>query len=371
MKPVLKSISSREIKAIETTRAADLQMARSSASRSDSNNDDYDEYDDDDDDETGSASARLQKSQAMVYIPIARPGTVRLDDVTDISGVDARIVYPSAITIAPCPRAEFRDNDVLVRGDNVRCAASDAVNAGGDITLDLDISGVPPLSLKWYKEINGRQEFFMVEGIQAGNDAPQVSPSAPQNVQVPLVVQARTLGTHVYALDSVTDALGNTEIFRSSNIQLATTNNLTKELTVEENTKTTRVLRILRRPAVSFKSCSLSRPTQMKIDSEVALQIGASEADAQDSPWDVTIKYQPPEIDSTATKRRLRPWSQTHQTSSGRRDLKIMADAPGRYTIVDVKGKYCEGDVLNPETCTVTEIAKPSAEISWKRIHEW
>lgn len=33
--------------------------------------------------------------------------------------------------------------------------------------------------------------------------------------------------------------------------------------------------------------------------------------------------------------------------------------------------QWCEGDVLSPETCKVVEKPMPTAEIEWKRIHEW
>jgi nucleoporin POM152 len=33
--------------------------------------------------------------------------------------------------------------------------------------------------------------------------------------------------------------------------------------------------------------------------------------------------------------------------------------------------QWCEGDVMAPETCKVVEKQRPSAEIEWKRIHEW
>ena len=60
-----------------------------------------------------------------------------------------------------------------------------------------------------------------------------------------------------------------------------------------------------------------------------------------------------------------------HSTQPGKRHLTVEADSPGDYTIVDIKGKHCEGDVLSPETCTVMELSKPVAEIEWRRIHEW
>lgn len=33
--------------------------------------------------------------------------------------------------------------------------------------------------------------------------------------------------------------------------------------------------------------------------------------------------------------------------------------------------QYCDGDVLSPETCKVVQKPYPTAEIEWKRIHEW
>ena len=39
--------------------------------------------------------------------------------------------------------------------------------AWGRVRLTLSIFGVPRLSLEWFKEINGRREYFIVEGIEA------------------------------------------------------------------------------------------------------------------------------------------------------------------------------------------------------------
>jgi nucleoporin POM152 len=373
MKVVSKTISSREVKAIEAAHLADLQAARV-ASRAEREEDDYDDYDDDDNEPDTSSSSRLQKSQSLLHIPITQTGTIHLDSVKDASGVDARIVYPSSATVAPCPRAEFRTDDVLARGDNVRCAASDVASTTGDsIELQMTIFGVPPLSLKWYKEINGRQEYFMVEGIEAGHDeSSRANPPASQSVEVPLLVQARALGTHVYALDSVTDALGNTENLRAAAPLAVATKNATAALAADANPKTTRVLHVLRRPAVAFRGCSPVKPAALKIDSEINLSVQLAEADPLDGPWDVIVRYQPP-IDGTtvSSTRKLRPWEQTMQTEANRKDLRIQAGVPGQYKIVHIKGKHCEGDILNPDTCAVVELPKPTAEIDWKRIHEW
>ncbi|KAI0321354.1 hypothetical protein OF83DRAFT_1168509 [Amylostereum chailletii] len=369
-KIVTKTLSSRELKAIESARVDGLQLSKASAKQD--KDDDYDEYDDDDEDVGDASSTRLQKSQSLVHIRVSQPGTIRLSEVVDSSSVHARLVYPSMVTIAPCPRAEFLDGDAIMRGDNVRCAVPGLGNAGPDKDLELGLSihGVPPLSLKWSKEINGKREYFMVEGIEDGYVAHNSPYPAPQTVRVPLTVSAGALGTHTYTLESVVDALGNIENVAPSSRTAVATKDANATFAEDANSKTSRTLHVLRRPAVSFRSCSPAKPASLRIGSEVSLQIAASEADALDGPWDVTVKYQPPVADEAGYSKRLKPWQQTLQTKQNKRELAVKTDAPGQYVIVDVKGKYCEGDVLNPETCRVVELPKPTAEIEWRRIHE-
>ena len=367
------TLSSRDIKAIENARLERLRVTKTTKQENyDDSIDDYDdEYPDNDSRDTPSSPPRLQNTQSIVHIRLSKPGTIHLKGISDSSGVDARISYPSEITIAPCPHAQFVDGDALTRRDNIKCAAPGLNTLGEDkdVRLTLSIFGVPPLSLKWFKEINGRREYFIVEGIETEHVSP-TEPSHPlnnpaQEVRVPLTVSAEAFGTHTYVLESVTDALGNLEYLSWSSAKHG-------DLSSESNTKISRSLRVLHRPTMSFKGCERQKPASFRIGSNVSLLVDTQEADDLDSPWDVKVRYQPPVDESgKSINKRLRPWQQTIQTQSGNRALTVEADSPGDYTIVDIRGKYCEGDVLSPETCTVVELPKPTAEIEWRRIHEW
>lgn len=368
------TLSARDIKAIENTRLEQLRVTKTT--KQEYYDDSIDDYDDDyannDSRDAPSSLPRLQKTQSLVHIRLSKPGTIHLKGVSDSSGVDARISYPSEITIAPCPHAQFVDGDALNRGDNIKCAAPGLNTLGEDkdIRLTLSIFGVPPLSLKWFKEINGRREYFVVEGIETEHVSP-TEPSRPlynlpQEVLVPLTVSAEAFGVHTYVLESVTDALGNLESLSSWSPAKS------GDLSPESNTKIGRSLRVLHRPTMAFKGCGPQKPASLRMGSNVSLVVDTQEADDLDSPWDVKVRYQPPTDESgKSINKRLRPWQQTIQTQSSNRDLIVEADSPGEYTIVDIRGKYCEGDVLSPETCTVVELPKPAAEIEWKRIHEW
>ncbi len=367
-------LSARDIKAIENARLEQLQVAKTS--KQEYFDDDIDDYDDEyatgDSRDSHSSLPRLQKTQSLVHIRVTRPGTIRLQEVNDPSGVDARISYPSEVTVAPCPSAQFADGDALARGDNVKCAATGLNTLGDekDVRLMLSIYGVPPLSLKWFKEVNGPREYFVVEGIETEqlsySDTSTPLHHPPQEVRVPLTVSVEAFGVHTYVLESVTDALGNMEMLSTrSPAKIG-------DLSPESNTKFSRSLRVLRRPTMAFKGCGPQKPSSFRIGSNVSLVIDSQDSDDLDSPWDVKVRYQPPTDEfGKSVNKRLRPWQQTIHTQPGRRDLTVTADSPGDYTIVDIRGKYCEGDVLSPETCTVVELPKPAAEIEWRRIHEW
>ena len=367
------TLSSRDLKAIENARLEKLQVAKTS--KQEYLDDDVDDYDDEyapgDSRDTHSSLQRLQKTQSLVHIRVSKPGTIRLQDVNDPSGVDAHISYKSEVTVAPCPSAQFVDGDALTRGDNIKCAATglNTLDDEKDVQLTLSINGVPPLALKWFKEVNGRREYFVVEGIETEDlSRPDTSTlhNLPQEVRVPLTVSAEAFGVHTYVLESVTDALGNLEILSTRSPAK------NGDLSLESSTKISRSLRVLHRPTMAFKGCGPQKPSLLRIGSNVSLVVDSQDSDELDSPWDVKVRYQPPTDEfGKSVNKRLRPWQQTIHTQPGRRDLTVTADSPGDYTIVDIKGKYCEGDVLSPETCTVVELPKPAAEIEWRRIHEW
>ncbi|CAL1694099.1 unnamed protein product [Somion occarium] len=365
-------LSAKDLKAIEQARLETLQVAKV-ASAVKRNTEDYDEYDDDEEEEKTtpdlSSGFSLQKTQSMVHIRLNKPGVLRLERVMDSSGVEARLVSYTDLTIAPCPRAEFAGDGTLASGDDLRCAPSTLGAGGGEeIPLKINVYGVPPLSLRWLKEVNGKTEPFMVEGVESdahihahshdeGRRVANAGLRAPEQLSIPLTMTLDALGTHSYVLESVTDALGNTVAAGSH--------------APGDPSKITRSTTVLRRPAVSFKGCGPGNPAPLLIGSETFLTISAKDSDVQDAPWDITVKYRPTATEEQAkSSKKLKPWTQKFTTEDERKELLLRTSAPGEYMILGIKGRYCEGDVLSPETCKVVEKPLPTAEIEWKKIHE-
>ncbi|KAG6910514.1 hypothetical protein DXG01_009933 [Tephrocybe rancida] len=355
--PEFFELTAKELKAIEQDRLAASQASRPTTSAQDS--EDYDEYDNDEDtvaDPRGTHTS-LQSTQSIAHLRISRPGTLRLVSLLDHSRIPVRIPYSATATIVPCPAVQFVDKEPAE--GNVRCSGHES-----DLQLMIRVYGVPPLSLRWLKTINGRREHFLVEGIE-NNDIPSKSTSGArqgvaEEMKIPLTIALDTPGTYLYALEEVTDSVGNVVRIGSDTPVGAS---------ASSQTKTTRSLVVLRRPKVSFRGCGPGSPTSLLIGSEASLSIGINDSDDFDSPWEVSIKYEPSDAGEKGGKRH-KSWNKVLKTQGSRGDLNVRASGPGDYTIVGVQGKWCSGDVLAPESCRVVEKPLPTAEIEWKRIHE-
>lgn len=310
------------------------------------NAEDYDEYDDDDGEDTGSqdAHSKLQKSQSLVHIMLSRPGIVRLERVYDTSFADARLVVSEAV-IVPCPQVVFAKDEGTAQ-EPIRCVGQDPT-----VQLKIKVHGVPPLSLRWLRTINGAREQYLVEGIEGDHqddhthrkleEAPS-DPSAQatlgaisrvpaaQDVAVPLTVTLDQPGTYLYALEVITDGVGNTI---RVGIEAETT--ATDSLTM---TKTTRAFMVLQKPAVSFSHCSTDTPVSLLIGSESSIKIRSIQVDPFDVPLDLDLKYQPPTEDGKGGKK-LKAWKKTLKLQGDDKSLTFRVNTPGEYKIAGVKGK--------------------------------
>ncbi|KAF9225491.1 hypothetical protein BS17DRAFT_801515 [Gyrodon lividus] len=353
-------LSAKDLKVIEQARIEGLQSVR--AYSRDSSYEDYD----DDEDETLSSDSRLQKSQSLAHIRATKPGTIRLERVLDSSGVAARLVHPLEVTVVPCPTAHYTD-DLLSKPENaVRCAGDNS-----NVDLSIDIRGVPPLSLRWSKYVNEKKESFLVEGIEDSSptnrphtdsrDVVRSSSRIPQMLKVPLSLSLDSLGRVTFVLESVIDGMGNVVLLDQGVASEAFHHGVTPD------SKMTRSLNVLQRPSISFRNCGPGNPVPLLIGSEASLSLYATDSDALDAPWNIDIKFEPSDGAKSSGKL-VKPWKDTVQTK--KQTFSISASAAGEYTITGIRGKWCEGDVLSPETCKVVEKPMPTAEIEWKRIHE-
>jgi nucleoporin POM152 len=325
-----------------------------------------DEYDDDDAaEEKGPA---LQKTQAVAHIPVTRPGILRLERVTHSNSVDARLAYPTSLVIAPCPSAAFMSDQHSVYSFT-RCSGSNE-----DAHTNIEISGVPPLSLQYSKHHKYTVEHFDVEGID-GNHHVRHRSNTPQTIQIPLDLITGAAGTHIYVLDSVTDGLGNQVFLGDSTSALIKREAEHPGSIAAEKSTYARSIHVLSRPQLAFDRCSSSNPAQLLKGQEVALALLASNVDPQDWPLEAIVTYEPIVVNDgkdnhdKASTTADQGWTRTLQIDG--KNSRIQAGSPGVYILRSAHGKNCEAEILNPDRCPIVELTRPSADIEWSRIHEW
>jgi nucleoporin POM152 len=168
------NLSSRELRQIEKVRS-DALVALEQA--------DPDEGDDTDDDfdynepprqralSRGSSpdlEYRLEKTEVLQHIKVSRPGVVRLERALDQANTQVRI-RPTEVTVVHCPKVEFVAGGS--KDDEKRCV-------GTTEALDLKLYGVAPLSLKWHRDVAGRREHFLVEGIEGNHTVSHIGVSS-------------------------------------------------------------------------------------------------------------------------------------------------------------------------------------------------
>jgi len=100
----------------------------------------------------------LQKTQSLWYIRVNKPGIVRLEGAGDRGSSDAVRIRTVETTVVQCPSVRFIKEPKGTRDTMVQCT-------GGEEQLFLKVFGVPPLSLQWQREVGGKREQFLVEGI--------------------------------------------------------------------------------------------------------------------------------------------------------------------------------------------------------------
>ncbi|KZT54109.1 hypothetical protein CALCODRAFT_500232 [Calocera cornea HHB12733] len=277
----------------------------------------------------GQTPLQLEDTKGLVYIKVDRPGIVRLDSILDSEDEEIHIAG-GTITIPECPNVSL---EVDSREPHAipKCQ-------GDTFEGTLVVKGMPPLSVHYWREFDGKREDLYANGI---DDDLNTSRGA-QVIQVPVPLELPKAGSYSYGLTSVTDGLGNT--VTEGHLPSASLSSFT--------------VNVLSQPNVQWTTCSVERPRSMAKGASMSLPLRVSNGNASDAPWDVQIQHISP--DGKASKQ-LRPVSfHTLRTQS------IEVTEPGDYTLTGVGGKLCDGIVKEPEVCRVLVWPEPSMQVEFE-----
>ncbi|GAA6063256.1 hypothetical protein JCM10212_003619 [Sporobolomyces blumeae] len=350
----------------------------------------------------------LSPSQSLYYLPITTPGFVQLVSIVDTDGHAIKIRRKrstpspanealqgalSASTsryeqtlIVECPRAGFDLDSSTSPSLEHRCLADGGASSFSDensLDLGLTVQGQAPLTVKWYSRSGSgasttigvrRDKVETLEGIVSGSLASSTdegdSRLRPAPIRVPLNITLSSAGRTTYYLDRVIDAYGNEVVYNT--VPTGGNGESSKAKTADrkvvlEGMEASRSVLVHRPPSASFVgSCAKGDEDQLLHGKAKTLdvRIGGLESpdDGSDEGATVAVRFTPFEASGG------NGWTKEVEAKGSR--VEVGATEQGRYEIVDVKTRHCDGAVLVPNACSVVLQPLPTLSTTFTPLQD-
>lgn len=289
----------------------------------------------------------LQRTQSIRYLPLTSSSTlpsspfiVRLKHVVDKhSELDARIAKTDAL-IVECPSAGFGIEERL---DGDLCV-------GDKIGLQLGVRSAGGANVGWIsRNPDGTVEEKNLSNIGSTTYTSSIDRvrSVSSTTSIPVNLTLEQSGEYQLSLSKLEDFFENKPY---PSIDSSILLNSLPSLTFRSHSL----------PITSFLSCSVEDPVKLLEGSTSSINVGVSNINEDDGPFDVQLKYfNNPDLTSSAKNINVRiPKSQS--------SIGVPVSQPGFYQISSVNSRYCNGESYVPDVCSVKSIPKPTIDMDIK-----
>lgn len=310
------------------------------------------------------------KEKTLSYT-VKKPGLYVLAKVVDQSNLEVARKRLAHTVVAQCPRAA------------VKPASTDRCR--GELSnVEFEVTGAPPLSIKYQKVINRVNNEGTIENILPSDDFSSPLTRGAQNA---LVVPAKmdrswaksqptsitiseslgSPGQWAYYITEVRDAFGNAVQYSSRELENsqkhgAKTPPLRQAITVHE------------RPTVHLRGCTPQSPLKVAKgqSAKLPLQFGfagaGNKVETSGAPYHLDVLFSP-RNDVTAVGEHL------HSAQTLKLDIRDTKDLPsvkepGLYSISGVSTDFCQGEVLQPASCVLQNPPQPELSIREEEIFD-
>ena len=305
-------------------------------------------------------------SPRTLLYTVKRTGLYRLLRVLDESKLEVRR-RPSDAIVVLCPTASVKP----VSQHRCKGELSD---------FEIHVDATPPLKIRYSKVVNRDDQGHSVLSIHpenmtspiASQRGPRslvtldhgldVSWARPQSINIPLNESLGVSGGWQYMIDEVMDAFNNVANYsdrRNHNpaLQRTTKAQLEQHFLVHE------------RPKIAFQGCDAQHPIKVEKGKLKNLPFRISSSGlGQLGNGPYTILYQ------FTTQEDLLPDDKRGESSQLKevlvKDVQRGLDVrePGLYTLLSISSEYCEGEVLEPSSCSLANPPEPDLSISYEPI---
>lgn len=302
-----------------------------------------------------------------LYHTVKKPGIYVLQKVIDETNLEVSRKRLAHTVVVPCPKAAVK------KSTSNKCK--------GELSdVEMDVTGTPPLRVKYKKSINNARVESSFESIQPeGFFSPlskqdsnalvvpnriDVDWARIRHVPVPLSEHLHISGDWVYSIDEVQDGFGNKVVYsnhdqdeqeRSRSKKVA---NLHQTITVHE------------RPNVMLKGCTPHTPLKIakgKTD-DLPVQFGSTGKEISNAEYQLQYMFTPVAELSHNGEHSADPRRQRFTAKNTARRPTIRE--PGLYTLTGVSTEYCEGEVMEPASCLLQNPPEPDLAISDEAIYD-
>ncbi|KAL1303333.1 hypothetical protein AAFC00_006733 [Neodothiora populina] len=316
---------------------------------------------------TKSKSQHAENEPLLLRYPTKKTGMYVLQKVIDESKLEVQRRRAGDTMVVTCPKA------ILKPSNPNRCK--------GDLSdVELEVTGTPPLRIKYRKMINQVEQEAHFQSIQPEDfvsplsgtsealtlrNNKDISWARPQAVTVPLTEQFGISGKWVYSLEEVQDAFGNAVSYTQRDHEDQ------EKPRLQQAPHLHQVITVHERPTIRMDGCDSQHPLQVAKGLSRSLPVAYSSTGKGgflDSPYEVDYLFTPenellPNGDHSDA-------AQQKQITIKNKGQKPNVHLPGLYSLNGVSTQFCAGDVLEPASCLLQNPPEPSLKINKEEIFD-
>jgi nucleoporin POM152 len=303
-----------------------------------------------------------------LYHTVKKPGIYVLQKVIDETNLEVSRKRIAHTVVVPCPEAAVKQ-----RTSN-KCK--------GELSdVEMDVTGTPPLRVKYRKTINNiltkssfesiqPEDFFSPLSKQDFNalvvpNRIDVEWARTRHVPVPLSEHLATAGDWVYSIDEVQDGFGNKIEYTEQDQDEQERSRSKKVLNLRQT------IIVHERPNVNLKGCTPHSPLKIprgKTDG-LPVQYGSTGSRSiSNTAYQLQYMFTPVGELSPSGEHSVNPQRQVF-TAKNTAQLPSIRE-PGLYTLTGVSTEFCEGEVMEPASCLLQNPPEPDLVISPEEIFD-
>ncbi|KAF2768976.1 hypothetical protein EJ03DRAFT_327756 [Teratosphaeria nubilosa] len=296
-----------------------------------------------------------------LFYSVKKPGLYVLSKVIDESNLEVARKRMAHTVVVPCPKAN------ILPAKTARCR--------GDLSkIELEVTGTPPLRVKYRKAINQQAQDISFESIQPEDflsplgkvdfDNAVTIPTVVDTewarsrvIKVPLSEGLTAAGRWVYSISEVQDGFGNKVPYSEAEVDRKA--HLSLSIMVHEL------------PQVNLQGCTPQKPLNVAIGQAAQLPVQLSSTGRgaiKDTPYHLQCLFSPQDDISATGEHRAEPELRKISVQDG--DQKPQISQAGLYTLQSVSTDFCAGEVLEPASCLLQNPPQPQLSINSEEMFD-